>query len=58
LNDTKSLLYTIDLIIIVMLNSENNQEYIKFITQLSEQAQDDMQELIMRSRSKLDDLIS
>ncbi len=41
-----------------MLNSENNQEYIKFITQLSEQAQDDMQELIMRSRSKLDDLIS
>ena len=41
-----------------MLNSENNQEYIKLITELGEQAQDDMQGFIMRSRSKLDDLIS
>lgn len=49
---------TVDLLLIVMLNSESSADFIGKIMGLSEDAQDEMQELIMRSKSNLDDLIS
>jgi hypothetical protein len=58
LNSQRALLVTIDLILIVMLNSEKSEEYIECIMALSEEAQDEIQELIMRSKSNLNDLIS
>ena len=55
----KSLLITIDLIIVVMLNSGQSVDYIeKIMANLSEQAKDDIQRLIERSKNNLDDLIS
>lgn len=48
----------IDLIIVVMLNSDQSEGYIERIMDLSEQAQDDIQKLIMRSKSNLNDIIS
>jgi hypothetical protein len=51
-------LLTVDLLLIVMLNSESSADFIGKIMGLSEDAQDEMQELIMRSKSNLDDLIS
>lgn len=55
----RSLLITIDLVIVVMLNSGDSVKYIENIMQnLSEQAKDDIQKLIERSKSNLDDLIS
>lgn len=55
----KSLLITIDLVIVVMLNSNDSVKYIENImNNLSEQAKDDIQGLIERSKSNLDDLIS
>ena len=47
-----------DLVIIVMLNSETSEVYIERIMELSEQAQDDMQKLIMRSKTSINDLPS
>jgi hypothetical protein len=58
MNSQKALLVTIDLILIVMLNSDSSEEYIEKIMELSEMAQDEIQELIMRSKSNLNDLIS
>ena len=55
----KSMIITIDLIIVVMLNHENSVVYIESImNNLSETAKDDIQILIERSRNNLDDLIS
>ena len=48
----------IDLMVIVMLNSDNYENYIQRIMNLSEEAQDEMQSIIMRSKSNLNDLIS
>lgn len=58
MHSQKALLVTIDLITVVMLNSENSESYIQRIMNLSEQAQDEMQKVIMRSKNNLDDLIS
>lgn len=49
---------TLDLVIIVMLNSAESETYIESIMSLSEEAQDDVQKLIMRSKTNLTDLIS
>lgn len=46
------------MIIIVMLNSKDSEEYIQRIMDLSEEAQSDIQKLIMRSKTNLNDLIS
>jgi hypothetical protein len=54
----KALLITIDLMLIVMLNCEESADFIGKIMGLSEDAQDEIQQLIMRSKSNLDDLIS
>jgi len=54
----KSLMVVVDLIVIVMLNSDNYENYIQRIMSLSEEAQDEMQTIIMRSKSNLNDLIS
>ena len=58
IHSQKCLLVTIDLILVVMLKSQQSSEYIQKIMTLSEQAQDDIQKLIMRSKASLDDLIS
>ena len=59
LKSQKALLITIDLIIVVMLNSNESVNYIENImNNLSEQAKDDIQLLIERSKNNLDDLIS
>ena len=50
LHAQKPLLVTIDLIMIVMLNCEKSEHYIQKIMDLSEQAQGDIQNLIMRSK--------
>ena len=44
--------------LIVMLNCEESADFIGKIMGLSEDAQDEIQQLIMRSKSNLDDLIS
>ena len=44
--------------IIVMLNCHHSESYIERIMNLSEDAQDDIQKLIMRSKTNLNDLIS
>jgi len=55
----KSMIITIDLIIVVMLNHDNSVDYIESImNNLTETAKDDIQLLIERSRNNLDDLIS
>ena len=41
-----------------MLNSERSEQYIESIMGLSEEAQADIQKLIMRSKNNLNDLIS
>jgi len=58
IHSQKALLVTIDLIIVVMLNSEQSENYIERIMSLSDDAQDDIQKLIMRSKTNLNDLIS
>ena len=42
MNSQKALLVTIDLILIVMLNSDSSEEYIEKIMELSEMAQDEI----------------
>ena len=55
----KSLLITVDLIIVAMLNSNESIKYIENImNNLSEKAKDDIQVLIERSKNNIDDLIS
>ena len=58
MHSQKALLITIDLITVIMLNSDNSEDYIERIMSLSDQAQDEMQKVIMRSKNNLDDLIS
>lgn len=58
LHSQKALLALIDLVIVVMLNSERSEQYIESIMDLSEEAQADIQKLIMRSKNNLNDLIS
>ena len=54
----KSLLITIDLIIVVMLNNDDSLKYIENITnKLSESAKEDIMLLIERSKNRIDGII-
>jgi len=41
-----------------MLNSEKSENYIESLMNLSEEAQETMQKIIMRSKTNLNDLLS
>ena len=58
LHSHKALLMVLDLVVVAMLNSDRCEDFVQRIMSLSESAQADIQKLIIRSKSSLDDLLS